>query len=99
MSRNHRVRQVINARVTVHTLLTLTSGFRVSKAALDNLLGLTSRELDPVRPGQRADGLLTRTIIDQLLDIARHRWTPGMRWDLGGRQSTTSLHPRPWNPT
>ena len=34
-------------------------------------------------PAQLAYGLITLTIIDQILDIDLQRWTPGMVWDNG----------------
>jgi hypothetical protein len=41
MSRKNGVRQIIKALVTVVTLVALTGGSRVIKAALDDVFGLT----------------------------------------------------------
>jgi hypothetical protein len=41
MSRKNGVSQIIEACVTVGTLIALTGGFRVIKATLDDLCGLT----------------------------------------------------------
>ena len=30
------------------------------------------------------------SIIDQILDIALQRWTPGMMWDMGCRQGSVA---------
>jgi hypothetical protein len=75
------VGEIIKTCVAVGTLLALTGGFRVVKAALDDLLGLTRGARDAVGPAQLADGLITLHIIDQILDINLHRWTPV--WDQG----------------
>jgi hypothetical protein len=64
MSRKNSVGQVIKACATVGTLIALTGGFRIIKAAPDDLFGLASWALDAVRPAQLADGLLTLHIID-----------------------------------
>src|SRR6266851_6818011 len=80
---------IIKVCVAVSTLIALTGGFRVIKAALDDLLGLTRGARDAVGPAQLADGLITLHIIDQILDINLHRWTPV--WDQGrGWHSYTS---------
>src|SRR3989441_8265956 len=42
--------------------------------------------------------LITLTIIDQILDVHLHRWTPVRVWDMAWHQCTRSSHPRPWNP-
>jgi hypothetical protein len=75
------VGEIIKTCVAVGTLLALTGGFRVVKAALDDLLGLTRGARDAVGPAQLADGLITLHIIDQILDLNLHRWTPV--WDQG----------------
>src|SRR6266849_4345775 len=99
MSCKNGVSQIIKACVTVATLIALTCGFRVIKAALDDLCGLTRWALDAVWPAQLADGLITLHIIDQILDIDLQRWTPGMGWDMGCGEFTPTSHLRPWNPT
>ena len=80
MSGKNGVSQIIKAFVTIGTLITLTGGFRVIKAALDDLFGLTRGAVDAVWPAQIAYGLITLNIIDQILDIDLHRWTPVRVW-------------------
>ena len=58
MSRKNGVGQIIKACVTVVTLIALTGGFRVIKAALDDLFGLTRGARDTVWPAQLAYGLI-----------------------------------------
>ena len=70
------VGEIIRACVTVGTLIALACRFGVIKAALDNLCGLTSWARDAVWPAQIADSLIALDIIDQILDIDLHRWTP-----------------------
>ena len=48
ISRKNGVGQIIKACVTVVTLIALTCGFRIIKAAFDDLFGLTRGALDPV---------------------------------------------------
>src|SRR6266566_2324370 len=86
------VSQIIKASVTVVTLIALTSGFRVIKAALDNVLGLTRWTCYTIWPAQLADGLITLHLIDQMLDVDRHPWTPVRGWDMGWHQCTPSSH-------
>jgi hypothetical protein len=50
MTRKDGVSQIIKAFVTVVTLIALTSGFRVIKAALDDLFRLTKGAGDTVWP-------------------------------------------------
>ena len=90
MSSKNGVGQIIKAFVTGVTLIALTGGFRVIKAALDDLCALTRGARDAVWPAQLADGLTILNLIDQLLDIDLHRWTPGMDWDMGCDEFTTS---------
>jgi hypothetical protein len=66
--------------MTVGTLIALPGRFRVITAALNNLCGLTSWARDAVWPAQIADSLITWNSIDELLDIALHRWTPVRVW-------------------
>src|SRR6266571_600934 len=94
MPRKNGLGQIIKACVTDSPLIALTSQFRVIKAALDDLLGLTRGTLDAVWPAQLADGLITLHIIDQILDIDLHRWTPVMGWERGCDEFTPSSHPR-----
>jgi hypothetical protein len=58
------------------TLIALTGGFRVIKIALDYLLGFTSGACDSLWPAQLAEGLITLHVIDEILDVDLHRWTP-----------------------
>ncbi len=99
MSCKNGVRQIIKACVTVGTRIALTCGFRVIKAALDDLCGLTRWARDAIWPAQLADGLITLHIIDQMLDIDLYRWTPVMGWDMRCGEFTPSSNLRPWNPT
>jgi len=82
-SRKDGVGQIIKAFVTVVALIALTGGFRVIKATLDDMLRLTRGALDAIGPAQLADGLITLHIIDEMLDVDLHGWTPvsdrGMR--------------------
>ena len=50
MSRKNGVSQIIKALVTVVTFVALTGGFRVIKAALDDLFRLTRGTGDTVWP-------------------------------------------------
>jgi hypothetical protein len=92
MSRKNRVRQIIKAPVTVMTLIALTGGFRVIKAALDDVCGRTRWTRDAVWPAQITDGLITLHLIDQIFDVDLQRWTPVRGWDMAGHQYTTSSH-------
>jgi hypothetical protein len=85
--------------VTVTTLIALTGGFCVIKAAFDDLFGLTRGARDAVWPAQLADSLITLTISNQMLDVDLHRWTPVMGWEMGCGEFTPSSNLRPWNPT
>jgi hypothetical protein len=90
MSRKDGVGQIIKAFVTVVTLLALTGRFRVIKATLDDLLRLTRGALDAIGPAQLANGLITLNIIDEILDIDLHGWTPVRDRGMGCRQYTRS---------
>jgi len=92
MSRKDGVGQIIKALVTVVTLVTLTGGFRVIKAALDDVFGLTRGVGDAVWPASCADRLIALSLIDQIHDIDLHHWTPGRGWGMGWHQYTTSSH-------
>jgi hypothetical protein len=48
--------------------------------------------VDAVGPAQFADGLITLSIIDQILDVDLHRWTPVRGWKLRCLQFTPSSH-------
>ena len=50
MAGKNGVRQIIKTCVTVGTLIALTGGFRVIKAALDDLFGLTRGARDAIWP-------------------------------------------------
>jgi hypothetical protein len=52
------VGQIIKAGVAVVTLIALTIRFRIIKAALDHLFGLTRGALDTIWPAKLADGLI-----------------------------------------
>jgi hypothetical protein len=72
--------------VTVGTLIALPSQLRVINATLEDLFGLTRWAVDAVWPAQIAYRLLTLYIIDPILDLDLHRWTPVRGWDMGGHQ-------------
>ena len=76
------------------TLIALTGGFCVIKVALDDLFRLTRGTRNAVWPAQLADGLLTLPIIDEILDVDLHGWTPvrdrGMRWHQYTRSSNST---------
>ena len=82
MSCKKSVCQIIKTFVTVGTLIALTYGFRVIKAALDEPCGLTRWALDSVWPSQLAHRLLTLAIIAQILDVTLQRRTPIMGWEM-----------------
>jgi hypothetical protein len=58
------------------TRIALTGGFRIIKAAPDHMGRLTSGTLDATGPAQFANGLITLDIIDEILDVDLHGWTP-----------------------
>ena len=70
------VSQIIKTFVTVVALIALTVEFRVIKAALDDLFGFTRGAVHAVCPAQFTDGLITLRIIDEILDVDLHAWTP-----------------------
>src|SRR5215467_12261012 len=76
MSSKDGVGHIIKALVTVVTLVALTGGFRVIKAALDDVLGLTRGAGDTVWPAYVAYRLITLHLIDELRDVDLHRRTP-----------------------
>ena len=86
------VGQIIKALVTVVTLVALTDGFSVIKATLDDVFGLTRGAGDAVWPASCADRLIAPHLIDQILDVDLHRWTPVRGWNMGWHQYTTSSH-------
>jgi hypothetical protein len=92
LTRQEGVGQIIPAWGSGVTLRTLTSRFRVLKAALDDRVGFTRWALDAVWPAQCADGLIPLGRIDQILDMDLHGWTPVWDWDMGGHQCTPSLN-------
>jgi hypothetical protein len=93
MAGNNGVRQIIHTCVTVATLLALTCGFRVIKAALDDLCGLARWARNAVWPSQLAYGLITLNIIDQLFDIDLPGRTPIMGGEMGCDELTTPSTP------
>jgi hypothetical protein len=66
------VRQIIKASVPVMTLITLTGGFGIIKAPLDDLYGLTRGTRDALWPVDLADGLITLHIIVEIFDSDLH---------------------------
>src|SRR5215831_11479680 len=77
------VGQIIKASITVVTRIALTCRFCVIKTTLNDLFGLTRGTRDAIGPAQRTHSLITLHIIDEMLDVDLHGWTPvrdrGMR--------------------
>src|SRR5215813_9623340 len=92
MSRKQGVGQIIKASVTVVTRIALTGGFRVIKATLDDLYRLTRGARHAVGPAQLADRLITLHIIDEMLNVDLHGWTPVRDRGMRCRQFTPSAH-------
>src|SRR6266704_83507 len=90
MASKNGVGQIIKACVTGVTLIALPGGLRIITAALDDLCGLTRWTCYAVWPAQLAYGLITLIIINQILDIDLHRWTPVWVRDMGCHQCTAS---------
>src|SRR5215468_8114081 len=90
MSGKDRVGQIIKTFVTAATLIALTGGFRVITATLDDLCRLTRGARNAVRPAQLADRLITLHIIDEILNVDLHGWTPVRDRSMRGRQYTPS---------
>src|SRR5437763_10969988 len=76
MSGKDRVGQIIKTLVTAVTLIALTGRFRVITATLDDLCQLTRGAHNAVGPAQLADRLITVYIIDEVLNVTLHGWTP-----------------------
>ena len=83
MSSKDSVGQVIKAFVAVAALLALTGRFRVIKATLDDIFGLTRGTHDAVGPAQLADGLIALGIINEIRDVDLHGWTPVKGLSMG----------------
>lgn len=90
MSSKNGVSQIIKMFVAVVTLITLTGRFGIIKAALDHMRRLTKRTLDAIGPAQLANGLITLRIIDEILDVDLHAWTPVRDREMRWRQYTPS---------
>jgi hypothetical protein len=75
-SRKDGVGQIIKALVTVVTRIALTGGFRVIKAALDGMFGLTRGADDTVWPASCADRLKALSLINQIRDVDLQCGTP-----------------------
>src|SRR5215470_2243570 len=88
----NRVGQIIKTCVTVVTRIALTGGFRVIKATLDDVLRLTRRTRDAIGPAQLTHSLITLHIIDEMLDVDLHGWTPVRDRSMRCRQYTSSSH-------
>jgi hypothetical protein len=72
----HGVGSIIKACIAVLTRIALTGGFRIITTALDGLYGCTSGARDALWPASCADGLLALHILDEMLDVDVHYWTP-----------------------
>ena len=92
MSGKDGVSQIIKAFVTVVTLIALTGGLRIIKAALDDVLRRTRGTGDAIWPTQLPHGLITLDVIDQVCDIDLHRWTPVRGRRMGWHQYIPSSH-------
>src|SRR5467141_1683178 len=92
MSSKDGVGQVIKACVTVVALRALTGRFRVINATLDDVFGLPRGTPDAVGPAQLTNRLRTLDIIDEILDVDLHGWTPVRARGMGCRQYTPSSH-------
>src|SRR5712671_5090737 len=90
MSSKDGVGQVIKACVTVVALIALTGRFRVINATLDDVFGLPRGTHDAVGPAQLTNRLITLDIIDEILDVDLHGWTPVRARGRGCRQYTPS---------
>src|SRR5881397_1511041 len=62
----------------------------VIKATLDDVCGLTRGTHDAVGPAQLTNRLITLDIIDEMLDVDLHGWTPVRARGMGCRQYTPS---------
>src|SRR4030095_14926798 len=92
MSGKNSVSKIIEAFVAVVTLIALTSGFRIIKAALDDVLRRTTWTGDAIWPTHLPHGLITLDVIDQVCDIDLHRWTPVRGRRMGWHQYIPSSH-------
>src|SRR5215471_11064639 len=92
MARKNGVGQIIEAGLAVVALIALTSRFRVIKAALHDLGGLTRWTRHAVWPAQLADNLIALHIINEIHDIDLQHWTPVKGWELRCHQYRTSSH-------
>jgi hypothetical protein len=72
----NRVGYIIKACIAVLTRRALTGGLRIITTALDDLCGCTSGARDALWPASYVDGLLTLHILDEMLDVDVHSWTP-----------------------
>src|SRR6266478_763217 len=90
MSSKDGVGQLIKTCVTVVTCIALTRWFRVIKATLHNLLRLTRGTHNAVGPAQLTNRLITLHLVDEILDVDLHGWTPVRDRGMGCRQYTTS---------
>ena len=90
MSSKDRVGPIIKACITVVTLLTLTSRFCIITAAFDHMLRRTRGTCDAIGPAQLTNGLITLHVIDEMLDVNLHDWTPVRDRKMGWRQYTPS---------
>src|SRR5438874_938746 len=90
MSGKDRVGQIIKTLVTAVTLIALTGRFRVITATLDDLCQLTRGAHNAVGPAQLADRLITLYIIDEVLNVDLHGWTPVRDRSMRCRQYTPS---------
>src|SRR5262249_4218153 len=86
------VGHIIKALVTVVTRIALTGGIRVITATLDDLLRRTRGARNAVWPAQLAEGLITLHLIDEMLEVDLHGWTPVRDRGMRGRQYTPSSH-------
>src|SRR5215471_18065855 len=92
LSAVERYTTIIKTFVTVVTCIALTSWFRVIKATLHNLFRLTRGTHNAVGPAQLTNRLITLHLVDEILDVDLHGWTPVRDRGMGCRQYTPSSH-------
>src|SRR5262245_30917448 len=94
MAGKDRVGQIIKTLVTVVTRIALTGWFRVIKATLDDVFRLTRGTRDAIGPAQLTNSLITLHIIDEILNVDLHGWTPveGSRHEMSSVYTILTCH-------
>src|SRR2546428_13969026 len=91
MSSKDGVGQVIKAFGAVVAFIALTGRFRVIKATLDDVFGLTRGTHDAGGPAQLTNRLITLHIVDEIRDVELHGLTPVRDRGMGIRQDKPSF--------